>query len=164
MEEVKRVYKDGKRFYQVTRDGEVIATLPSVTTIQGEMSDKSGLEKWKKRVGEAEAKRISQLSMNRGTIMHRQIELYKSFTGSPEEMKEQLVEVCKTDEEINEIVQKENGNLYLEEAWKMFDKFWYNQSRFFSRVDEVLDAERFLWTLKGGEYAGTLDNLSLIHI
>ena len=27
MEEVKRVYKDGKRFYQVTRDGEVIATL-----------------------------------------------------------------------------------------------------------------------------------------
>jgi len=160
MEEVKRVYKDGKRFYQVTEGDKVIATLPSVTTIQGEMSDKSGLEKWKKRVGEAEAKRISQLSMNRGTIMHRQIELYKSYEGTPEEMKEQLSEACKTDEEIVEIVNKENGDLYLEEAWKMFDKFWYNQSRFFSRVDEVLDAERFLWTLKGGEYAGTLDNVS----
>lgn len=160
MEEVKRVHKDGKRFYQVTKDGKVIATLPSVTTVMGEMSDKSGLEKWKKRVGEKEANRISQLSMNRGTIMHRQIELYKGFTGTPEEMKEQLTVACKTDEEINEIVQLENGDLYLEEAWKMFDKFWYNQSRFFSRIDEVLDAERFLWTLKGGEYAGTLDNVS----
>ena len=26
--------------------------LPSVTTILGEMTDKSGIEKWKKRVGE----------------------------------------------------------------------------------------------------------------
>jgi len=118
MEEVKRVHKDGKRFYQVTKDNKVIATLPSVTTVMGEMSDKSGLEKWKKRVGEKEANRISQLSMNRGTIMHRQIELYKGFAGTPEEMKEQLTEVCKTDEEINEIVKLENGELYLEEAWK----------------------------------------------
>ena len=84
MEEVKRVHKDGKRFYQVTKDNKVIATLPSVTTVMGEMSDKSGLEKWKKRVGEKEANRISQLSMNRGTIMHRQIELYKGFAGTPE--------------------------------------------------------------------------------
>ncbi len=45
MEEVKRVHKDGKRFYQVTKDNKVIATLPSVTTVMGEMSDKSGLEK-----------------------------------------------------------------------------------------------------------------------
>jgi len=58
MEEVKRVHKDGKRFYQVTKDNKVIATLPSVTTVMGEMSDKSGLEKWKKRVGEKEANRI----------------------------------------------------------------------------------------------------------
>ena len=160
MEEVKRVYKDGKRFYEVKQDGKVVATLPSVTTVMGEMSDKSGLERWKKKVGEEEARRISQLSMNRGTIMHRQIELYKSYTGTPEEARKKLEEACSTDEEILDIVNKKDGELYLEEAWKMFDKFWYNQSRFFSRVDEVLDAERFLWTLKGGEYAGTLDNVS----
>jgi len=44
--------------------------------------------------------------------------------------------------------------------WKFFNKFWYNHSRFFDRVNRVLAAEEFLWTTKGGGYAGTVDNIS----
>ena len=161
MEEIKRVYKDdGKRFYEVTRDGKVIATLPSVTTVMGSMADKSGLDAWRKKVGEEEADRISKLSMNRGTIMHRLIELYKPKEGSAVEKKEWLEDIAPNDEEILEITELDNGQLYYNEAWKMFDKFWYNNSRFFGRVRKVIDSERFLWTVKGGGYAGTLDNVS----
>ena len=161
IEEIKRVYKeDGKRFYEVTQDGKVIATLPSVTTVMGSMADKSGLEKWRQRVGEEEADRISKLSMNRGTIMHRLIELYKPLPGSPQEKRDYLEDTAAKDSEVIEITDLENGQLYYNEAWKMFDKFWYNNSRFFGKVDEVLESERFLWTVKGGEFAGTLDNVS----
>ena len=70
MAEIKRVHENGLRFYQVTEGSDIVAKLPSVTTILGETKDKSGLEKWRKRVGEKEADRISNLSMSRGTIMH----------------------------------------------------------------------------------------------
>lgn len=161
LEEIKRVYKeDGKRFYEVTQDGKVICTLPSVTTVMGSMADKSGLEKWRQRVGEEEADRISSLSMNRGTIMHRLIELYKPLDGTPQEKRDLLEEMAPTDVEVLEITELENGQLYYNEAWKMFDKFWYNNSRFFGKVKKVMESERFLWTVKGGGYAGTLDNVS----
>ena len=123
-ETIKRVYKkDGRRYYEV-KDGNktVIATLPSVTTVMGSMSDKSGLDAWRKRVGEEEADRISNLSMNRGTIMHRLIELYKPMSGTQQEKRDNLEDIAPTDEEILEITELENGQLYYNEAWKMFDK------------------------------------------
>ena len=46
------------RFYQVKDDGNLVADLPSVTTVLGNTKDQSGLDKWRKRVGEAEANRI----------------------------------------------------------------------------------------------------------
>ena len=62
---------DGKRFY-VTPDG---SAYPSITTILS-LQDKPGLEKWKKDVGEKEAKRISQESMRIGTAVHQMCEIY----------------------------------------------------------------------------------------
>lgn len=160
MAEISRVQENGLRFYKVTEGEELIAKLPSVTTILGETKDKSGLEKWKKRVGEAEAKRISELSMNRGTIMHRLIELYKATEGEASERLNKLKAISKDDEEVNQFASEENGALYLEEAWKFFYKFWFNSSDYFDRVNEVLEAETFLWTIKGGGWAGTVDNVS----
>jgi hypothetical protein len=157
---INRVHEDGLRFYQVTEGDKVIAKLPSVTTILGNTKDMSGLEKWKKRVGEAEAKRISELSMNRGTIMHRLIELYKSTSGSATERLKILKDLAKEDEEVNQFSEEDNGPLYLEEAWKFFYKFYFNSSDYFDRVVEVLEAETFLWTVKGGGWAGTVDNIS----
>ena len=157
---INRVHEDGLRFYQVTEGDKVIAKLPSVTTILGNTKDMSGLEKWKKRVGEAEAKRISELSMNRGTIMHRLIELYKSTSGSATERLKILKDLAKEDQEVNQFSEEDNGPLYLEEAWKFFYKFYFNSSDYFDRVVKVLEAETFLWTVKGGGWAGTVDNIS----
>jgi hypothetical protein len=49
---------------------------PSVTTVIGAASDKTFLEKWKKRVGEAEAKKISVQATRRGTAVHTLVENY----------------------------------------------------------------------------------------
>ena len=45
MAEIERVQENGLRFYQVTEGGEVIAKLPSVTTVLGQTKDMSGLAK-----------------------------------------------------------------------------------------------------------------------
>ena len=161
MAEIKRVQENGLRFYQVTEGSDIVAKLPSVTTILGETKDKSGLEKWRKRVGEKEADRISNLSMSRGTIMHRLIELYKTKTsGEAQDRLVELKEIAKTDDEVNEFSEDENGELYLEEAWKFFYKFWFNSADYFDTIKEVIEAETFLWTVKGGGWAGTVDNIS----
>lgn len=51
-------------------------SYPSVTTVIGEMSDKSGLDAWRNRVGHAEAKKIGAQAAKRGTTMHRMCEEY----------------------------------------------------------------------------------------
>lgn len=159
MENIRRVEKHGLRHYEVTsEDGNVIGVFPSITTVLGETSDKSGLEKWKKRVGEAEAKRIGELSMNRGTVMHRLVELYKATKGDKSERLNALREIASTDEETNQYSKEENGALWLEEGWKMFMKFYFNSSQYFDRVAKVIAAESFLWSKVG--YAGTVDNVS----
>ena len=64
---------DGKRFY-VTPDGN---SYPSITTVLS-LQNKPSLEKWKKDVGEKEAKRISKDSMRIGTAVHQMAEFYLS--------------------------------------------------------------------------------------
>jgi len=43
---------------------------PSVTTVLGAASDKSGLDNWRKAVGEEEANRVSARAARRGTAVH----------------------------------------------------------------------------------------------
>ena len=156
---IRRVQKHGMRHYEVSLEGDIIGVYPSITTVLGETGDKSGLIKWKERVGEAEAERIGKLSMNRGTIMHRLIELYKPIPIEDKLQKlERLKEIAATDEEVNQYAEDPNGALWLEEGWKMFMKFFMNSSQYFDRVNEVLEAETFLWSKIG--YAGTVDNVS----
>lgn len=50
-------------------------TYPSVTTVLG-IQDKSGLEAWKKQVGEEEARKISTQAATRGTAVHKLAEDY----------------------------------------------------------------------------------------
>lgn len=163
-QEIKRVQENGLRFYQVTEGETIIAKLPSVTTILGQTKDMSGLARWRKKVGEVEADRISTLSMNRGTVMHRLMELYKTKTsGEATGRLEKLKEIAKTDDEVNEFSEEPLGELFLEEGWKMFYKFWFNSADYFDRVKEIIQAETFLWTTKGGGWAGTVDNISELH-
>jgi PD-(D/E)XK nuclease superfamily len=67
---IPRVEVDGKRLYQ-TPDGRKV---PSVTTVLDKTKDKTFLMEWKKRVGDAEAQRISTESAGLGTLMHTHLE------------------------------------------------------------------------------------------
>lgn len=51
---------------------------PSITTVLGAVSDKSGLIAWRKRVGEEKANAISRNATIRGTSMHKLCEDYLS--------------------------------------------------------------------------------------
>lgn len=68
--ELDRVPVNGVRHYEVGGD----RPLPSVTTILSATSNKDFLEKWKKRVGEEEAKRIVEQSSAIGDRMHDNLE------------------------------------------------------------------------------------------
>ena len=64
---------DGKRYYW-TPDG---ALYPSVTTVLSNNEEKkAGLQRWREKVGEAEASRISRRASSRGTELHNICEDY----------------------------------------------------------------------------------------
>ena len=58
-------FPDGKRYYTL-EDG---TKLPSVTTVLGAQK-KEAIMKWRKRVGEEEANRVSKKATSRGTGVH----------------------------------------------------------------------------------------------
>ena len=70
--QLERVVIDGARHY-ITPEGR---KYKSVTTILSEKSDKTHLIEWRKRVGEAEANKISTRAANRGTAIHDIAEYY----------------------------------------------------------------------------------------
>ena len=160
MSEIKRVIVNGKRHYQING---VEQKLPSVTSILSGTRDNKFLFEWRKRVGEKEANRISKLSAGRGTVMHKLIELYLE-TPSDMPYDERIAETmkgAKVDEEILEVNEKkdraENPILI---GYNLFMNFMNNNSEFCGKIDNVVASEKFLWTLKGGGYAGTVDNIS----
>ena len=69
---LERVVIDGKRHYVTPSGGK----YKSVTTILDEKLDKSALLEWRKKVGDAEATRISTQAANRGTAIHSIAERY----------------------------------------------------------------------------------------
>jgi CRISPR/Cas system-associated exonuclease Cas4 (RecB family) len=68
-----RVEKDGKRYY-VTPDGN---SYPSITSVLSQQEN-LGLEAWKDKVGEKEAKRICREAAHLGTSVHQLAEFYLS--------------------------------------------------------------------------------------
>lgn len=74
VEEIKlpRDESSGKRFY-VLPDG---TRLRSVTSVLDEKSDKTHLEAWRKRIGHAEANKITTTAARRGTALHKVAERY----------------------------------------------------------------------------------------
>lgn len=70
-EELSAKLTDIGRLY-TTPSGQV---LPSVTTVLG-VQDKSGLDAWRKRVGDAEANRVMNQAAVRGTAVHQLAEDY----------------------------------------------------------------------------------------
>ena len=70
--------QDGAVRLYLTPDGE---SLPSVTTVLSKTKDKSGLDRWRKRVGEKTAEKIIADSARIGTALHLYIEHYVNGHG-----------------------------------------------------------------------------------
>jgi hypothetical protein len=69
---LKRESVNGARLYVDPTNNK----LPSVTTILDSTKDKTFLNEWKKRVGEAAAKQISTEAAGLGTLVHSHLEKY----------------------------------------------------------------------------------------
>ena len=138
---------NGKRYYNI---GEGIK-YPSVTTILGAMTDKSGIDKWRKRVGEEKADAISKFSANRGTVMHQ---LCEYFLGSDKET--QRDRLMDAQIKIGPFVE-ENG--FTEEETTVGRKLFFNfyNSKCFDRINNVVSIEDTLFSPLMGGYAGRVD-------
>ena len=138
---------NGKRYYNI---GEGIK-YPSVTTILGAMTDKSGIDKWRKRVGEEKADAISKFSANRGTVMHQ---LCEYFLGSDKETQRDRLMDAQT--QIGTFV-IDNG--YTEEETTIGRKLFFNfyNSKCFDRIANVVSIEDTLFSPLMGGYAGRVD-------
>lgn len=108
---------EGPQRLYATPDGH---RVPSVTTILDRTADKTALIEWRKRVGEAEANRISQESAGLGTLVHKHIENY--IVGEPRPSGNNQVHVMArsmSDAVINQ------GLADVDEVWGMEASLYY---------------------------------------
>tara|TARA_B100000676_G_scaffold312558_1_gene387412 strand:+ start:2380 stop:3045 length:666 start_codon:yes stop_codon:yes gene_type:complete len=104
-EDLPRKVIDGKRYY-VTPDGN---KYPSVTTITSQASAKS-IARWRKRVGEEEANRVSKKATTAGTKVHK---LCEDYVNNEEMLYEDVApENLFMFKQIKPIL-----DIYLEEVW-----------------------------------------------
>lgn len=127
-EKLKRVESNGSRLYD-TPAGKVA----SVTTILDSTKDKTHLIEWRKRVGDAEANRISTESAGLGTLMHTHLEYYVLGKERPP------------------------GNNLVQEMARNMANTMINEA--FPNVDEVWGIEASLYY--PGLYAGTSDMIGV---
>lgn len=135
------------RYYIVDEEKQI--KLPSVTTILGEMMDKSGLLEWQKRVGLEQAEKIAKKAANRGTFMHAVLENYVDN-----------LFVIPVENALQESFKKAVAeNDFTEEEFEIGKNLFFNfyQSDFFNQIDGVLFQEEALWSTRGGGYAGRMD-------
>jgi genome maintenance exonuclease 1 len=86
---------DGVRYYKVP-DGDQLIKLVSITSITS-FYNKEIFENWRKRVGNAEADKITKAATSRGTDMHTLVENYISNNPLPEvqELSHKLFDIIK---------------------------------------------------------------------
>ena len=108
--------------------------VPSVTTVLDKTSDKTALIAWRKRVGDAEANRVSKESAGLGTKVHNALEQY--ILGEDYEIK---------GNNFVSILARDMANLMINEG--------------FTNVNEVWGTEVGL--IAPGLYAGTTDCIGM---
>jgi hypothetical protein len=88
---------NGDRYYELPDH----SVVPSVTTMLGHY-EKAGLRRWKAKVGQEEAKRISEEARWRGEAFHKAVEHYFD-TGWASHMEPKLIEMLPELDKINNI-------------------------------------------------------------
>jgi|TARA_R110000822_G_scaffold310170_1_gene441687 ATP-dependent exoDNAse (exonuclease V) beta subunit len=85
--ELEQINTDNGRFYRLKGSEEDSVKYPSVTTILGsDPAKKEILAKWRARVGEEEADKISHMAITKGNAVHELIENYIQNKPLPESM------------------------------------------------------------------------------
>lgn len=82
--ELKRTEINGKRLY-TNPFGDPVPSVTTILSATKPKEDREGLARWKKRVGEKEAARVSSEASNVGNIMHEMLEAYtrnEEYTGT----------------------------------------------------------------------------------
>ena len=120
--------KEGRRYV-----GDDNVPVPSVTTVLDKTSDKTALIAWRKRVGDAEANRVSTESAGLGTKVHNALEKF----------------ILEEDYEIK-------GNNFVSILARDMTNLMINEG--FGDVSEVWGTEVGL--IAPGLYAGTTDRYS----
>jgi genome maintenance exonuclease 1 len=108
---LERIYMAGVRRY-VTPEGK---RYPSVTSITG-LYGKETLDRWRKRVGEEEAARVSRVAGQRGTAVHEMCEAYVQNLPMPGGMMPDVIPVFN---KIKLILDKSLGEVFGVES-RMF--------------------------------------------
>jgi len=119
---------DDKRYY-VTPSGQ---RLPSVTTVLGAMKKKE-IMAWRRRVGEAEANRISKLATGRGNRVHTLAEKY--LMNESIEWKKEMPDAIEMFQSIVPHFDKINNIHYMEQA------LWSEKIGLAGRVDLIAEWE-----------------------
>lgn len=104
--EIEAVYEDGKRYY-LTPNG---AKYPSVTTVISQKFGTHHLDEWRKRVGEAEANRVSNIAKTRGTAIHNLCERY--ILNDPKYTKGHMPVNIATFKQIQPVLDEYVGKIY----------------------------------------------------
>jgi len=145
----KTVSINGKRYYIINES----TKYPSVTTILGSMSDKSGIDAWRKRVGEEKADQIAKFAANRGTVMHQMNEYYLDCKS--DNHKDRL-KAAQT--QIIPFVEEEG---FTQDEMTIGRKLFFNfyNSGLFDKISEVVSLEDMLYSHQMGGYAGRVDTI-----
>ena len=107
----------GTRLYK-TPEGDLV---PSVTNILSKTKDTKHLERWKKRVGKKEARRITTEACNIGTSMHLFLESY-ILDEKPKHMQSYTPSPTHSQAKVMADVIIENGLKYVDEIWGSEDQ------------------------------------------
>lgn len=109
-----------------------IGEFPSITTILGKTSYSPWLEKWKQRVGEEEAKRVSKKATDRGNLVHNYLEKYLA----DEDISHKLINESL---DVRQMVQGLINDLKdnLDELWASELVIYSNKYKYAGRLDVV---------------------------
>lgn len=126
---IEAITTESGRRYKVP-NGEM---LESITTALGNQpGKKEGLMKWRRRVGEDEANRISRKASGRGTAVHSIIEDYLNNKEDP--CKDRMPDAVMMFKQLQPILDKSISKVYMQEA-----PLWSYKYRLAGRVDCIAD-------------------------
>ena len=118
---------EGRTYF--TPDGD----FPSITTLLGKTSDNQvWLQKWRERVGEEEANRISKEATDRGTLIHEYAEKYFNKEDIYSDLASESSDVRQMTH--NLIKAGERG---IDEVWAQEIPLWSPTLKYAGRVDLV---------------------------